>query len=223
MAKSTASDMPVDIEVIHYLSTLADTDERFILGVTGAPGAGKSMLTTLLKKYFGARVETLPMDGFHLSQRQLKRLGRSERKGSPDTFDSAGYQALLRRIRQTTDSGETVYAPEFDRDTEEPNAASLAIDPDVSLIVTEGNYLLLDDPDWRGVSGELNEVWYLDVNTVLREQRLVARHQQFGASEAQAWAWLKQTDRSNADLIAQTVRRADRCLMNNGHKIGFVN
>ena len=85
------------------------------------------------------------MDGFHLAQKELVRLGRRDRMGAPDTFDAAGYVALLERVRAAR---ETVYAPEFRRPPEEPIAGAIAIPPDVPLIVTEGNYLLVEEGDW---------------------------------------------------------------------------
>ena len=123
----------------------------------------------------------VPMDGFHLAQAELERLGRAERKGAPDTFDAHGYVALLRRLR-TPLPDEVVYAPEFRRELEEPVAGALAVPPAVPCVVTEGNYLLMDTPGWREVRPLLDEVWYVETDDALRVQRLVARHQQFGRS-----------------------------------------
>ena len=99
------------------------------------------------------------MDGFHLAGAELVRLGRQNRKGAPDTFDAAGFTALLRRLRAP--DGEVVYAPEFRREIEEPIAGALAVAPDVPLVVTEGNYLLLGDGPWGPVRGLLDEAWYV--------------------------------------------------------------
>ena len=72
-------------------------DGRFILGIIGPPGAGKTTLAARLQANFPDISQVLPMDGFHLSNTELQRLARRDRKGAPDTFDSLGYTALLSR------------------------------------------------------------------------------------------------------------------------------
>src|SRR6202022_510359 len=70
-------------------------------------------------------VAHVPMDGFHLADAELDRLGRRDRKGAPDTFDADGYTALLRRLRADEDS--VIYAPTFERDLEQPLAGSIPV------------------------------------------------------------------------------------------------
>jgi pantothenate kinase len=148
------------------------------------------------------------MDGFHLAGAELRRLGRERRKGAPDTFDAAGYVALLRRIRHPH-PGETVYAPEFRREIEEPVAGAIAVLPDTPLIVTEGNYLLLDSGSWADIAGLLDETWYVDLDAPLRLGRLIERHVQFGRTAAAAEEWVRSSDEANARLIETTRARAD--------------
>ena len=180
---------------------------RCLLGVVGPPGAGKSTLAALMAETLGERAQAVPMDGYHLAQAELERLGRAQRKGAPDTFDAAGYAALLRRLRQQA-PGETVYAPDFRREIEEPVAGALPVFAHTPLVITEGNYLLLDDdPGWAPVAGLLDEVWYLQVDPGLRLERLTARHQQFGRSREQALAWIAQTDEPNARRIEASAHR----------------
>jgi pantothenate kinase len=149
----------------------------------------------------------VPMDGFHLANRELERLGRRERKGAVDTFDARGYVALLRRLRDPGE--ELVYVPEFRREIEEPIACSLPVPHAVPLVVTEGNYLLVDGGPWGGVARLLDEAWYVDAPEELRIARLVARHVAFGKEPAAARAWSLGTDQRNAELIAGTRGRAD--------------
>lgn len=146
------------------------------------------------------------MDGFHLANSQLRRLGRQDRKGAPDTFDAAGYVSLLRRIR---DAADTVYAPGFHREIEESYAAEIAVEPDVPLVITEGNYLLLDTPPWAGVRELLDECWFLAPDDEARVQRLVARHVSHGRTPEEAAEWVQRSDEANAALIAPTRARAD--------------
>ncbi|RYY91537.1 MAG: nucleoside/nucleotide kinase family protein [Comamonadaceae bacterium] len=171
---------------------------RRLLGLVGAPGSGKSTLAAALQRSLGARAQVVPMDGFHLAQAELQRLGRAARKGAPDTFDSEGYRALLQRLRmQGEGAGQVVYAPEFRREIEEPIAGAIAVLPQTQLVITEGNYLLL----WPGVAALLDEVWYVDVDDGLRRDRLIRRHEQFGRSAEAARAWVAATDDPNARLI----------------------
>ncbi|MDE2298386.1 MAG: nucleoside/nucleotide kinase family protein, partial [Burkholderiales bacterium] len=173
----------------------------------GPPGAGKSTLALALQAAFAGVSQVVPMDGFHLANLELQRLGRTARKGAPDTFDSAGFAALLQRLRHQR-AGEIVYAPAFQREIEEPIAGAIAILPQTQLVITEGNYLLLDDGPWSGVAALLDDVWYVDVDDGLRNARLQQRHEAFGRSAQAARAWVDQTDEPNARLIATTRARA---------------
>ena len=196
-------------DLIARLDQLAAGGRR-LLGVVGPPGAGKSTLAALMAQALGARAQAVPMDGYHLAQAELERLGRAQRKGAPDTFDAAGYAALLQRMR-LQGPGEIVYAPDFRREIEEPVAGALPVFPHTPLVITEGNYLLLDDdPAWAPVADLLDEVWYLQVDAALRLERLTARHVQFGRSPEQALAWIAQTDEPNARRIEASARRAHR-------------
>lgn len=193
---------------------LARDGRRAILGITGGPGAGKTTLAGHLVRALNADgppwVAHVPMDGFHLADAELDRLGRRDRKGAPDTFDAAGYAALLRRLRETpADVDEVVYAPAFERDLEQPVAGSIPVPPSARLVVTEGNYLLLHEGSWAGVRPLLDEVWYCEVEEPERVRRLVARHVEFGKEHTAAVAWVLGTDQRNADLIATTRDRAD--------------
>ncbi|WP_418129798.1 nucleoside/nucleotide kinase family protein [Variovorax sp. 375MFSha3.1] len=195
------------------LQALMASGQRRLLGLVGAPGAGKSTLAAALLQAVGAeRAQVVPMDGFHLANVELQRLGRAGRKGAPDTFDSAGYVALLQRLREQRPDGGIVYAPEFRREIEEPIAGAIAVLPSTQLVITEGNYLLHDVGPWAGAAAMLDEVWYVDIDDAVREARLVRRHQQFGRSAEEARAWVESTDAPNARLIAATRVRAHHVL-----------
>ena len=180
---------------------------RRVLGITGPPGAGKSLLAARLVEALRPDAALVAMDGFHLDDAVLHALGRRDRKGAPDTFDVGGYVSLLRRLRSADE--EVVYAPEFDRSIEASRTAAVHVLREVPLVVTEGNYLLLDQPGWRDVRPLLDTVWYLDVDHGVRLQRLVDRHVAHGRSHAEAVAWAHGTDQRNAELIARTRCLAD--------------
>ena len=193
-------------ELVERAAALTTGRARTVLGIVGAPGAGKSTLAEELVAALGGRAVLVPMDGFHLADTELRRLGRAHRKGAPDTFDAAGYTHLLRRL---VDPGEdVVYAPVFRRELELAEAGVLPVPPEVPLVVTEGNYLLLDGP-FAPVRDLLTECWYVDVDPRLRLERLVARHERHGRTRAAAEAWVERTDEPNARRIEATRDRAD--------------
>ncbi len=186
--------------------------KRWILGISGAPGAGKSALATFLLDLLGDRGAHAPMDGFHLADVELARQGLLDRKGAPETFDALGYAALLHRLRFAAAQGETVYAPGFDRILEQPLAGAVAVPPSAQVVVTEGNYLLLDHPHWHRVRSCLDEVWHVRCDDRLRLERLVARHIAFGKPPAAARAWVDRVDDPNARRVDASAGRADRLL-----------
>lgn len=210
--------MGVVSESLHALATRAaalaahddETAGRAILGVTGPPGSGKSTLAEHLAAAvaaLGVPVARVPMDGFHLADDELVRLGRRDRKGAVDTFDFDGYAAVLRRAR--TVRARTVYAPDFDRSVHQPIAGAIPVLPEHRLVITEGNYLLAPDPAWRAVRGLLDEVWYCDLPSDERLRRLVARHERFGKAPRAARDWVATVDEPNASAIAAWRETAD--------------
>ncbi|OQR63822.1 nucleoside/nucleotide kinase family protein [Streptomyces maremycinicus] len=190
-----------------------DGGRRVLLGIAGSPGAGKTTLAErLVRELNGAGepwVAHVPMDGFHLADVELDRLGRRHRKGAPDTFDAAGYAALLRRLREETDGTDPVYAPGFERELEQPLAGAVPVPPTARLVVTEGNYLLLGTGAWARVRDALDEVWFCETDEDERVRRLIARHERFGKGREEAVEWVRRSDERNAELVARTRDRAD--------------
>jgi len=194
--------------VIDRVTRLLTYGSRTLLGVAGAPGSGKSTLAMAIQAHFPADTQVVPMDGFHLANVELARLNRAHRKGAADTFDAAGYLNLLQRIKsQRTE--EIIYAPEFDRALEEPIAGAIAIKSGTKLLITEGNYLLLEQAPWCSARELFDEVWFVDVDDALRRERLVQRHIHFGRTYEEALRWVETTDEPNAHRIQQTRHRAD--------------
>jgi len=191
---------------------LAARPGRVLVGIAGPPGAGKSTLaqriTDAVHGPGGVVAGYVPMDGFHLSNAQLARLGRAGRKGAPDTFDVAGYVAVLQRIRAEAGRAD-VYVPDFDRALDEPVAAGRVVPAEARLVVTEGNYLAVDHGGWQAVRPLLDRLYYLDCDAALRRRRLVRRHRAGGRSAAEAHRWVDDVDEPNARIVAATRARCD--------------
>ncbi len=188
---------------------LVESGRRALLGLVGAPGAGKSTVSAALVEALGPQAAVVvPMDGFHLANEVLRDQGLADVKGNIATFDSAGYAALLRRLRDQQDD-EIVYAPRFDRTLEESIGSALRVDPGVALVVTEGNYLLSDGVHWERCRATLTESWFIQVPQDLRLRWLIDRHIAHGRSPQAAREWVLRSDEANARLVVATADRAD--------------
>jgi pantothenate kinase len=194
-------------DAIERLSALLDSPVRFILGVVGKPGVGKSTFAQFLNEHFSNDlVAILPMDGFHMSNEKLIEMGRRDRKGAPDTFDVDDFAKSLADVRDG--HGRDIRFPIFKREIEASVPDAGVIPAQAKLVVVEGNYLLHDSSGWEKIGNFLDESWYLDVDDELRMQRLIARHIKFGKSPEAADEWSRGTDEVNARLIEQSRSRA---------------
>jgi pantothenate kinase len=195
--------------------------QRYILGITGYPGAGKSTVSEwivdavnqeLRKHAAGDDTEAMlvPMDGYHLSNERLAELNLLPLKGIPDTFDAEGFVDLLRRLRTVT--AENVYAPLFDRSIEASIQDAIAIKPQHKLCVVEGNYLLLETTPWDQCRQYLDEAWFLDVDIDTILPRLHERHLKGGRTPEAAKTKMESTDLPNARLIETTRKFAHKLI-----------
>jgi pantothenate kinase len=196
--------------VARTIETVITPGRRTIVGIAGAPGAGKSTIAAQVVELLAPSAALLPMDGFHLPQATLVELGRRERMGAPDTFDVEGFLSKLADIRGAHEnSGQHVLAPGFDREIEEPMPDALDISPEFSRVIVEGNYLLLDADGWGRTAPLLDVTFFVDLPENVRLERLIARHMRFGKSAAEARAWALGPDQANAEVIAASAHRAD--------------
>ncbi|WP_378945773.1 nucleoside triphosphate hydrolase [Mesorhizobium sp. ANAO-SY3R2] len=197
-------------EIAHVAATLfkrAHHAHRFLVAIAGPPGAGKSTLAAELHDILpeGASA-VVSMDGFHFDNAVLEQRGLSARKGAPETFDFAGFEALLKRIR----AGEPdVAIPVFDRSIELSRAAAAIVEADVKFILVEGNYLLLDEDPWRRLELLFDFTIFVDAPREELERRLVERWREHGRSDDDARNWIDTNDMPNIDRVLHSRRKAD--------------
>lgn len=198
--------------VSKLLAAVDAQQRRFLLGITGPPGSGKSRLAhalvaSMLERRGAGSAVVAPLDGFHLSNETLESFGLLSVKGAPQTFDATAFLTALQRLRNET--ALAVAWPDFDRSAEQTIPDAISIGPAAKLVVVEGNYLLLQQPTWREVRDLLDQVWYLDVPTDLLRRRLIERHMAYGRSEADAARHVDESDLVNAHLVGRTKQLAD--------------
>ena len=207
MTKPVVLVEPTVSSLVERARGLVVPGRRRILGIAGPPGAGKSTLAEAVCAALGPSTAALvPMDGFHLSNDALVRIGLRDRKGAPETFDAPGYVAMLRQVR--TSLGQRVLVPSFDRDAEAVVPDAIEVPAGVPLVVAEGNYLLLDEAPWSAIRELLDEAWYLRADAS-RVPRLIARHVAFGKPPEAARDWVLRSDEANTARIAPSEARAD--------------
>ena len=181
--------------------------QRFIVAIAGPPGAGKSTLSAALHDVLPAgTAEVVPMDGFHFDDSVLEKRGLRPRKGAPETFDFAGFEVLLKRIR----AGEPDIAiPVFDRSIELSRAAASIIATDTRFILAEGNYLLLDEEPWNRLAPLFDLTIFVDVTSGELEKRLRQLSHEHGRSDEDAIAWITSNDMPNIERVLARRRPAD--------------
>lgn len=194
-------------DLIERVDVLRRRSDRVLIGIVGEPGSGKSTVSAAILDVLGGDGTVVPMDGFHLSKRELTRLGRVDRKGAIDTFDGFGYLQLITRLRAADEP--VVYAPDYVRGVEEAVAGSIAVPASVPVVLTEGNYLLDVAPPWDGLRQLFDETWYVQASQQVRVERLIRRHVRFGMTEARARAWASNVDEVNARRVRSVRDRAD--------------
>lgn len=183
---------------------------RTAIGLVGGPGSGKSTITQGLVARLnqtGVSAAAIPMDGFHMRQAKLDRLGLAARKGAPETFEAEAFADFLTALKST---GAPLSGPIYTRDIEDVTEDGYTVPQSTNVLIVEGNYLLLDNSPWDRVRPLLDLAIYLDVLRETVKARLLARHAEYGLFSPDHIArHVEQVDMPNYDLVAETARRAD--------------
>jgi pantothenate kinase len=199
--------MSVQLLVEEIETLLQGSKPRTMIGIVGKPGAGKSTIVTEIQKQFSTKeVAIIPMDGYHLSNEELIKLGRLERKGAPDTFDVEGFISLITRVRNEIGKEHTF--PIFHREIEASKADEGIVLRNTKVIVIEGNYLFSEEHNWSEVFPLLDQSWFIEIDDEIRMQRLITRHIKYGKTPQEAEEWSRGSDELNARFIEKTAARA---------------
>jgi pantothenate kinase len=186
---------------------------RFIVGIAGGPGSGKSTFAVKLKELINSKeksdlAQIFPMDGFHRKNIELERSSLLSVKGAPQTFDVEGYLSMLNRIKL----GENLKAPIYSREIHDVIDNALSIEPYHKIIITEGNYLFYDVEGWCEIKDIIDLKIYIESKKDVCEKRLLERHMRGGKTGIEALEKIKKVDMKNFDLIAQTMKYADEII-----------
>ena len=199
------------VQIYNELLSVDHKNERILVGIAGAPGAGKSTLSQALSTKLNKSehvAAVIPMDGYHLDDSLLEDLGLLKRKGAPETFDFAGFKHLLLRIKN---EDEVVY-PVFDREREISIAGAGILKKNIRIVIVEGNYLLFDEEPWSCLSKLWDYSVFLDVELTVLEQRLIDRWLDHGFSRAEARQKALGNDIQNSKRVIASRIQADRII-----------
>jgi fructokinase len=199
------------VQIYNELLSVDHKNGRILVGISGAPGSGKSTLSQALSSKLNKSehvAAVIPMDGYHLDDSLLEDLGLLKRKGAPETFDFVGFKHLLLRVKN---EDEVVY-PVFDREREISIAGAGILKKNIRIVIVEGNYLLFDEEPWSCLSKLWDYSVFLDVELTVLEQRLIDRWIDLGFSRAEAQQKALGNDIQNAKRVIASRIQANKLI-----------
>lgn len=204
--------------VAWLIERLEMDSRRWLIGLAGVPGSGKTTLAARLAEEVNARTApktlmALGMDGFHLTKAELQQFPDPDlafaRRGAPWTFDVLALQRRLQALRDA--AGRTAVPwPGFEHAVGDPVEAASVVPAATRLVLVEGLYLLHQDDGWAAICRSFDTRWYLDTPLELSLTRLAARHMRvWGMTHAEAKHRIATNDRLNALVVRRSRASAD--------------
>lgn len=196
----------------HILHCARSLQQRYLVGVAGIPGAGKSTLARHLKDAIGHIAQrpeiaaVVPLDGFHRTNDELAHLGLTERKGSPESFRVQTFYAKLHELKR---GGAPVTLPIYSRELHEPIPEAIEVRPEHAILIVEGNYILCDFGPWRAIASLFHLKVYVETRPEQARQWVIERHVRGGLSHREAVEKYERNDKPNGELIASAKSHAD--------------
>lgn len=207
---------------------------RVLVTVAGPPGSGKTTIVTRIvdllnegsfrakkgeEKSRSSFAISVSVDGFHYTRKHLDNLSNREeaylRRGAPWTFDVDGIVKLVKLLKDSAavpvSARKLITAPSFDHALKDPVDDDIQIEPGTSIIIVEGNYLLLDAATWREISELVDLKIFVDVEADCARNRVAKRHVAAGIEDTygKALARFDGNDAVNGDLIRKNLVRHD--------------
>ncbi|WP_419910930.1 nucleoside triphosphate hydrolase [Hoeflea sp.] len=196
-------------DLLETVLAAAGESERVIVAIAGPPGAGKSTLSSGLDRQLksaGESASVVPMDGFHLDNETLDRMGLRHRKGAPETFDAIGFVDLVQKLKRNTGD---VSVPQFDRANDRVRGDGVVVKRNCRFVLVEGNYLLLEEEPWHRLEPFFDLTVFLSAPIAELRERLVARWLDLGYERAAAEEKAGGNDIPNAERVLSNSRAAD--------------
>lgn len=210
---------------------------RYMVAVAGVPGSGKTTIaqaiTECLNTSLHVPTRLLSMDGFHLPRSALDQLPNPAaayaRRGAPWTFDVTRFVKFIQHLRHWAETVpllelsqvrerdlEVICAPTFDHETKDPEEDGMTITPDTSIIIIEGNYVLLDEPKWCEISKLVDYRVFVDTDIQDARDRIARRHVRAGIEHTleDAYRRVDGNDYLNGLLVKLKLVKPDKIVKN---------
>ena len=186
--------------ILEGVKSLKPKKDRNLIAIAGPPGAGKSTVAEIVTDLMNEnlmKTSLVPMDGFHLDNKTLKRVNLLDRKGAPETFDVKGFTELIKNLGYK----KSLRAPLFDRSSDEVVKNARKIPAEQEYIIAEGNYLLLNKDSWRDLYNYWDYKVFLSVESSVLKSRLIERWLGENHTYSEAEARVLKNDLVNADIV----------------------
>jgi len=190
-------------DLVDHIIRRSDSSQRFIIAIAGPPGSGKSTLSEQLVEMLKTRSiqsHIISLDGFHLENSILKRLGLLDRKGSPSTFDVPAFIQVMKRLAAYESD---VAIPKFDRKKDISIERASIVSTKDRILIVEGNYLLLNNKQWAELQDIWDETVFINPGMGVLKKRLIDRWLFYGMDNESAQNRAFRNDIPNAKNVIE--------------------